>query len=223
MIAGRDFDEEREVATRRHRQPDIGLRDAEKLETLTRDSEAVVFRSLHPLFELDDQIDRLHVARRRDAEKVLDVDDADAAQLHVMPEEVVRVAQQHVVRMAFDDDHVVGNQSVAAIDQVERAFTLSDTAVAQQQHADAIDIEQTRMHRDLRRHRLFEEVRRSRDGNRRHRRRREQRNGALLTFELEFVERRDAFGHDEAGDVERGVFLASARAAIADTSSPTRR
>ena len=48
--------------------------------------------------------------------------------------------------MALDDDQVVGDQAVAAIDQVERALALADAAVAEEQHADAVDVEQARVH-----------------------------------------------------------------------------
>src|SRR6266699_702898 len=106
--------------------------------------------------------------------------------------------------MALDDHHVIGNQSMPAIDEVESAFTLSDSAVPQEKDADAIDVEKTGMHRDFRRHRLFEEIRCSGDGHRRQGGRREKRNGALLALVLELVERRDALRNDEAGDIERG-------------------
>src|SRR5436190_303043 len=148
--------------------------------------------------------DLLHVTRRRDAEEVLDVDDADAAQLHVMAQHVVRISEQDIVGMAFDDHEIVRDQAMAAIDEIERAFALADAAVAEEQHADAVDVEKAGVHRDARRHRLFEEVRRARDRRRRHRRRREQRHAALLAFDAELVERSDAFRDDEAGDVEAG-------------------
>src|SRR4029078_3844239 len=53
---------------------------------------AVVLRPFHQLLQADHDVDRLDVARRGHAEEVLDVDDADAAQLHVMAQQVVRIA-----------------------------------------------------------------------------------------------------------------------------------
>ena len=80
-----------------------------------------------------------------------------------MAQQIVRVAEEDIVRMALDDHHVVGDESVAAIDEIERALAFADAAVAEEEHADAVDVEQPRVHRHLRRHRLFEEIGRACD------------------------------------------------------------
>src|SRR2546430_15510089 len=71
------------------------------------------------------------------------------------------------------------------------------------------------MHRDFRRHRLFEKVRRSSDGDRGERRGREERDGALLALLFELIEWRDALRDYETRHVERGdiahALLAQAR------------
>jgi hypothetical protein len=67
-------------------------------------------------------------ADRADAEHRLHVDDAEAADLHVMPQELVAGADQHVAVAARDRDHVVRHQPVAALDQVERGLGLADRA-----------------------------------------------------------------------------------------------
>src|SRR6202011_108436 len=92
---------------------------------------------------------------------------------------------------------------MAAIDEIERAFALADPAVTDEKDADAVDVEQARMHRDLRRHRLFEKVSRARDRDRGKRGRRKKRDGALLALLFEFVERCDALRDDETRHVER--------------------
>ena len=106
--------------------------------------------------------------------------------------------------MTLHDHHVVGDEAVPAIDEVERAFALADAAVAEEKHADAIDVEEAGVQRDFRRHRLFEKVRRSSDGDRGERRGREERDGALLALLFELIEWRDALRDYETRHVERG-------------------
>ena len=47
-----------------------------------------------PALELDDELDRLRRAHRRDAEEMLDVDDADPAQLHVVADHLGGAARR---------------------------------------------------------------------------------------------------------------------------------
>ena len=60
MIAGRDLDEDREVAAERHRHPDERHRDLEDRVGRLVDAEPLVGAALDPGFELDDEIDALH-------------------------------------------------------------------------------------------------------------------------------------------------------------------
>ena len=99
-----------------------------------------------PAFELDDQLDALRRARRRDAEQILHVDDAEAAQLHVMAGQLGTGADQDRLRAAPDLDGVVGDQTMAADDQVERALALADAALADDQDAEAEDVHQHGVH-----------------------------------------------------------------------------
>src|SRR5436190_11063229 len=105
-----------------------------------------------------------------------------------MAEEIVRVAEEDVVRMAANDDHVVGDESMSAIDEIERALALADAAVPEEEDADAVDVEETGVQRAAWRHRLFEEVGRANDRRGGHRRRREERHGALLALLAKLIE-----------------------------------
>src|SRR2546428_8553886 len=149
MIARGDLDEEREIAPGGNWQPDVRLRNAEELVGFASDAQPVVFGSLGPFFEFDHEIDRLDITRGGDAEEIFDVDDADSAQLHVMAQQIVRVSEEDVVGMTLDDDHVIGDEAMAAIHEIERAFALADAAVTEKQNADAVDVEKTGVHGDL--------------------------------------------------------------------------
>ena len=58
--------------------------------------------------------------------------------------EVGRDADQHVAH-PLDLDHVVRDQPVAAVDEVERALRLPDPALAQDQHAQAEHVQEHRV------------------------------------------------------------------------------
>jgi hypothetical protein len=92
---------------------------------------------LVPANQLQHQLDAFLVAHGGDAEHVLDVDDAEAAHLHVVLDQLRGPAHQHVARGAPHLHQIVGHQAVAAHDEIERRLRLPDAALAQRQHADA--------------------------------------------------------------------------------------
>ena len=83
-----------------------------------------------PLDELDDELDLLAVAHRGDAEQVLDVDDAEAADLHVVLDDVAARPDDRLRGLALHVDDVVGDEPVAAHDEVERDLALADARLA---------------------------------------------------------------------------------------------
>ena len=117
-----------------------GTRSAEDLVELVVEAEPLVLARRIPAFELHDQLDALRRARRGDAEQILDVDHAEAAQLHVMARELGTGADEDRLGAAADFDRVVGDQTMAADDQVERALALADAALADDEHAQAEDV-----------------------------------------------------------------------------------
>src|SRR5258708_20338977 len=112
VVAGPDLDEQGQIAAGGDWKPDVRLRHAQQVEGLAGDPEAIVFRSLHPLLQFHHQLHALDVLGRSNSDQFLYVDDPDPAQLHVVAEEIVRVPEQYVVGVAFDDHHVVGAEAV---------------------------------------------------------------------------------------------------------------
>ena len=103
-----------------------------------------------PLDELEDDLDLLPLADRRDAEEVLDVDDPEPADLHVVLDDLGARAVDRVGRASLHVDDVVGDEPVAAHDEVERNLALADAGLAEEQDADAEHVEQHAVHRGLR-------------------------------------------------------------------------
>ena len=92
--------------------------------------------------EVDDEVDRFGVADRHDAEQLLDGDEAQPSDLHEAADLLGSLAHEVLVAHAVDLDDVVGDEAMAAVDQLERALALARTRVTQDQHADREDVEQ---------------------------------------------------------------------------------
>lgn len=69
------------------------------------------------------------------AEELCNVNDANAAQLDIVPQHFGRIADQLPGRDLADFDRVVRNQTVPALDKLDGGLALSDAAVAVDQNA----------------------------------------------------------------------------------------
>ena len=92
---------------------------------------------LVPLLELDDDLDALLLAHGAHAEDRRDVDDADAADLHVVALQLVAAADEDVAAAARGDDEIVGDEPVPALDEIEHALRLADAALPDEEQPDA--------------------------------------------------------------------------------------
>ena len=196
----------------RHRHADVGAGHVEDAVHRLLEPQPVVRLSGLPGLELDHQVDRLALAHRGQAEQVLDVDDADAAQLHVMAQRLRAVADQLVVGIAPDADAVVADQAVAAGDEVERRLALPHSAAPDQQHAQPIDVEQHGVHGGRGDQVLLEEVADALDDDRGEPRRAQHRHLLLAAGLEEVGQRLEALGDDEDRDRQRGDAGGSAHA-----------
>ena len=157
LVARGDFDQDRDVAARRHRHPDHRDPHAEHVVARIVESEPIVLAARLPAFELDDQLDPLRRARRGDAEQILDVDQAEPADLHVMPGQLRAAAEHERLGAAPQLHRVVGHQAVAADDQVERALALADAALPDHSTPSPEDVHQHAVERDARRQQIVED------------------------------------------------------------------
>src|SRR5882672_9735563 len=129
LVARGDFDEDPEAAPRGHRHANERHPDAEDVVAQLVDAEPFVITFGIPPLELYDQFDALRVANGGDAEEIPDVDEAEAANLHVMPRQLRARANQRRFTPAPDFHRVVGDEPVPADDEVEPALALPDAAL----------------------------------------------------------------------------------------------
>src|SRR4029077_10419574 len=113
---------------------------AQDLVKLTIESNAIDIFELVPILESENEVASLLAAHASDSKNRADVDDANAAHLHVKTSNVGRHADQlsALDRANFGD--VIADQAIASFDQREHALTLADAAGSANQGADTLNI-----------------------------------------------------------------------------------
>ena len=99
---------------------------------------------------MHDKVDDLVGLHRADAEHVPRVNKTDAADLHKIPDQLRRGADERVRRGALDLNGVVRHKTVAAAQKRHGVFALADAALARDHHALAVDLHQYAVHRGAR-------------------------------------------------------------------------
>src|SRR5664279_3418108 len=105
-----------------HIQLDVGHFDPENLVVIFLESGALLHRVRRPRPQAHDHVDAFFEPDALDAEHLGNVDDADAAALHVAPRDRPAAGHQLAFIEQLDDRDIVGDQTVAAFDQGERAL-----------------------------------------------------------------------------------------------------
>src|SRR5687767_13704257 len=141
LIARRDFDEDGEVTPGRNGHTDEWQRQIQDVVPFFVETEPVVVTPRFPSLELHNQLDALRRARRGDAKQVLDIDHTQAADLHVMARQLRARADQNGLGAPPHFHGVVGHETMAANNQIERALALTDTALTDDQHAESKNVE----------------------------------------------------------------------------------
>ena len=123
------------------------------IEMCIRDrSEPVICLFVVPEREIDDKV---HIGLRldcADTEDVPRVDDADAAQLHVISYELGGRPDERLAGDPADRDCVVRDEPVSALYELEGRLTLADAGVAHDEQTLAIDLYEYAVQRDSRGH-----------------------------------------------------------------------
>lgn len=115
--------------------------DAENFDELFFHAEAIDVFDFVPNMEADDEVDAFFAANAFDAEHGGDVDDADAANFHVVAGEFSAGADDFAAVDESDAGDVVADEAVAAFDERENAFAFADAAFAFDDDTDAEDID----------------------------------------------------------------------------------
>ena len=70
------------------------------------------------------------------------IDHADAPQLHIVADQLRRVAGELIPAHQLDLHRIVGDKPVSALNELQSRLTLADTAVTHQKHTLAVDLHQ---------------------------------------------------------------------------------
>src|SRR5215213_7060039 len=140
VYAHRRLDERREVPPRAHGQDEVRDGDTQDVHRPLFEAEPVNLGRVHPALQPDVQPQLLRAADGRDAEQLADVEDAEAANLHVLAQQVGRAAHEQARPAAAYHDEVVGDQLVAAHDEVERALRFAHAGLALDEHAESVEV-----------------------------------------------------------------------------------
>ena len=133
-----------------------------------------------------------------DAEQILNIDDAEPANLHVMPRQLGARADENRFGAAPHLDGVVGHEPMAAHDQIERALALPDAALAHDEHAEAEDVQQHAVQQLADDEAVLENRRHLRHRHGRRHQRPQHRQVAALGFENHLAEHPKAAGDQDA-------------------------
>ena len=85
-------------------------------------------------------LDALLQPHRANAEDRLHVDEADAANFHVMLLQLVAAADDDVVAAARGDHEIVGDEPMPALHEIQHALGLADAALPHEEKPDAVDV-----------------------------------------------------------------------------------
>src|SRR5437868_5960605 len=200
VVARGHLDDGGEVASGAHGNDEQRHFRVEDAVLLLLDAETIVLDAVVPLDQLDDHLDLLAIAHGRDAEQVLDVDDPDAADLHVVLDDLRAASVDRPALPLLQVDDVVGDEAVAARDQVQRQLALPDSALPQDEHADAHDVDQDAVHRGAGGERLLQELLYVVDEGAGKVARAQKRDARVVRLALDHVVDGQVLGDDEAGD-----------------------
>src|SRR5258707_15284573 len=94
VIACRDLHQDADVASQGDRHADVGAGSIQNMVKRLVETQPVIGLTVAPVLQLDDEIDSRPFAHRGKAEEILNVDDADSPQLHMVPQGTLAVAHQ---------------------------------------------------------------------------------------------------------------------------------
>ena len=97
------------------------------------------------MLELHDDLDLLFVEDRAGTVHILDVDDADAAQLHEIADALGRGADEPA-RHALDEHGIVRDEAVSAFDELHCRLALAHARRARDEDPDAKDVHEDAVH-----------------------------------------------------------------------------
>ena len=119
--------------------------------------QAVIFMGRVPFHKLQHEIDHFLFTNGCNPVKVLYVDYAKPANFHVMVYRFASLSDKRCRHLLLYMDDIVRDKPVAAYDQVKSAFTLSHSALAQEQNPHSKHINEHPVDMGVRQQFLFKE------------------------------------------------------------------
>src|ERR1700726_2213623 len=104
--------------------------DPENPVKLAIKADPVDLLQIVPIFQCHHQVEPLFDSNAADPKNVRDIDNADAANLHVIPGQCGRGRHQFSSLDRSDACDVVRDEAMAALDQTKNAFAFTDSARA---------------------------------------------------------------------------------------------
>src|SRR6266550_7090731 len=102
---------------------DVEDRGGKSIETRSIDHCVLI-----PFLELYDNFDSFLLADRANSKDGWNVDESDAANLHVVALQLVTAPDQHIVPATNRDDNIVGNETMSELDEIEHTLCFSYSA-----------------------------------------------------------------------------------------------
>ena len=130
VVDGRDLEDDGKVPSGRDRDGDGWNLHVENFGVLRLNAKAVIRLSIAPGNHVDDEVNVAAVLDCAHTEELGDVDNADAAQLDIVPQHLGCIADELPGRYLPDLDRIVRNQAVSALDKLDGRLALADAAVA---------------------------------------------------------------------------------------------
>src|SRR4051812_301188 len=142
MIHRDHLRDHRDVLPRIEGHGDLRQRHIQNTTTLAIEAGAVDHQLRVPVDQLHHYLDSLLLPNGADAEDRRHVDEADAADLHVVALELVPAAEEPLGAAPRDEHDVAGDEPMAALYQVQYALRFSDAAPANEEEAHPEDVAQ---------------------------------------------------------------------------------
>lgn len=142
LAEGRHFDETGHIAAGADGELNKGNFQPEGLVIMLLETRSFLFHPGGPFLEIDDEIDPFLHSNTPDSEHFGDIDDADAAALHVSAIEFGASTDEFLLVDKGNVGEIVGYEAVVALDEGESALALPDAALPFEEGADAFDVHQ---------------------------------------------------------------------------------
>src|SRR6266550_4126015 len=134
------FNQPCQIAARPHRNGDVRHFDIQNFVKLAIQPGAIYFLGLAPILQGHHHIQPLLYPNRANAENRSYIDDPDPAHFHVIAGELRRRRHQLAAFQRSDPGHVISDQAISTLDQLQHALTFSDAAYPADENADAENI-----------------------------------------------------------------------------------